>query len=92
MNDRVNLIARNFLLAAIGENDSEGTELRPAEVILDEEDSGSHEVLLPRTALKTVVPRIQVMYPGHFQNQGATEPHSCRWPWGHKASTLENVE
>lgn len=73
------------------EADSEGTEVEAAKVILGEEDSGSQQASLPRTALQTVVPRIQVLYPGHFQNQRATEPHSCRWHWGHKASTLEKA-
>lgn len=49
MSDSVNMISRNFPPAAVGETISEGPELGAAEVMLDEEDSGSQQASLPGT-------------------------------------------
>lgn len=58
------------------ETDSEGTEVEAAKVFLGEEDSGSQQASLPRTALQTVVPRIQVLMSQGISRIGGPQSHT----------------
>ena len=71
----VNLTPRSFSSTALRETLSEGCH----QIILNEEVSRSQQASLLGTPEQMLLPRIQIVDPGHFQSQGGTEPYS---PWG----------
>lgn len=75
----VNLTPGSFPSIALRETLSEGCH----QIILNEEVSRSQQASLLGTPEQMLLPRIQIVDPGHFQSQEGTEPYS---PWGRTPS------